>query len=478
MKFSAKLSLSSILLLAAGLCLGGLALIGCSFAGSLSGARTSLQARQAKECRALERQIVTDAGYDLTQDNTALLSALGRRYAEAADDDSCLSLWVNDGLAAYSDLPPVLTSARQKEIAAAGTGQWRLVQDSGQTYLVLAQPMNLPGTRADLISAYNVSYIFTTRNTQLRVWLVLTLLLLAAGSAAAVWSARRLTRPLSLLQTVSGQIAAGDYTRRTALQTGDEIGTLSQSFDAMAQAVEDKIAAMDDTVQRQKDFIAAFTHEIKTPMTAMLGYADLMRARPGDTALQSESANYIYHETRRLEILSRRLLALLGLDAENALQPEPVTDTALFALVLRSLPKDAAPAPRVQSCGCTVKADPTLWADLLRNLTLNAQRACQDKAGAGVTLRCTVQNDRAVFAVVDTGCGIPAADLPRVTEAFYMVDKSRSRAQGGSGIGLALCSRIAAAHGTALHIESTPGQGTTVTAALPLFKEVPADETT
>ena len=244
----------------------------------------------------------------------------------------------------------------------------------------------------------------------------------------------------------------------------------------MAQAVEDKIAAMDDTVQRQKDFIAAFTHEIKTPMTAMLGYADLMRAMPGDTELQQESAAYIYHETQRLELLSRRLLALLGLDAEDALQPEAVTDAELFALVLRSLPKDAQPLPTVQSCGCTVQVDPSLWSDLLRNLVLNAQKACRGKQGSAVFLRCCVQDGQAVFTVTDTGCGIPAKDLPRVTEAFYMVDKSRARAAGGSGIGLALCARIAAAHGATLHITSTEGQGTTVTAAVPVYKEVSARE--
>ena len=70
---------------------------------------------------------------------------------------------------------------------------------------------------------------------------------------------------------------------------------------------------------------------------------------------------------------------------------------------------------------------------MLRNLILNAQRACQGIEGAAITLRCERRAGQAVFTVTDTGCGIPAADLPRVTEAFYMVDKSRSRAEGGSG---------------------------------------------
>ena len=119
--------------------------------------------------------------------------------------------------------------------------------------------------------------------------------------AAAVLFSRLVTRPLTTLQSASEKIAAGQYTERTQVQTNDEIGTLSRSFDRMAAAVEGKIDEMGAVMQSQQDFIAAFTHEVKTPMTAMLGYADLMRAAPDDADLQRESANYIYHETRRLE---------------------------------------------------------------------------------------------------------------------------------------------------------------------------------
>ena len=251
------------------------------------------------------------------------------------------------------------------------------------------------------------------------------------------------------------------------MQTDDEIGVLSRSFDAMAAAVEAKVDEMHATLQSQKDFIAAFTHEVKTPMTAMLGYADLMRAAPDDSDLQRESANYIYHETRRLEELSRRLLALMGLDDADRLTREPVSDRSLLNQVVRSLPQGSTPVPRIIACDCVVSVDRTLWVDMLRNLTINAQRACKGIPGASITLHCEQQGTTAVFTVTDTGCGIPAADLPRVTEAFYMVDKSRSRADGGSGIGLALCTRIVQAHGTQLQINSTEDVGTTIAIPIP-----------
>lgn len=114
-------------------------------------------------------------------------------------------------------------------------------------------------------------------------------------------------------------------------------------------------------------------------MTAMLGYADLMRAAPDDADLQRESANYIYHETRRLEELSRRLLALMGLDAADRLTPEPVSDRSLLNQVVRSLPQGSTPVPRIIACDCAVQVDRALWVDMLRNLTTTPSapaRAC------------------------------------------------------------------------------------------------------
>ena len=99
---------------------------------------------------------------------------------------------------------------------------------------------------------------------------------------------------------------------------------------------------------------------------------------------------------------------------------------------------------------------------LLLGLTLCLSlAACGSDAAETVTL-----------TVADTGCGIPPEELPRITEPFYMVDKSRARRQGGSGLGLALCRRIAAAHGSALQIESEPGKGTRVSVTLPVWREV------
>ena len=145
---------------------------------------------------------------------------------------------------------------------------------------------------------------------------------------------------------------------------------------------------------------------------------------------------------------------------------------AAAADVARSLPDAAldcdAPA------GAAVRADRVLLADLLRNLVLNALHA-EPKDGT-VHLTCAEAGGQWRLTVRDNGCGIPAGALPHLTEPFYRVDKARARANGGSGVGLALCAEIAAAFGTKLEFESTPGEGTTV--AICLQKEAADDEKT
>ena len=317
MKFATKLSLGCIALLSCALGAAGLLLTGQSFSGSLTSTRTALQAQQDKEKYALERIIFQAT--DSAQFENYILASAAQQYAEqTADAGSSMALWLDGAYALYSGLPAALPRTALKQALTNGENAWQLTRAAGRWYLLLTQPLDLPGVRADMLCAYDVSAVFATRDAQLRAWLAASAALLVLGGGAAVLFSRRVTRPLTALQTASEKIADGEYTQRTQVKTDDEIGALSRSFDAMAAAVEGKINELSKTTQSQQDFIAAFTHEVKTPMTAMLGYADLMRARPDDTETQREAAGYIYHETQRLENLSRSLLALMGLDQAGA----------------------------------------------------------------------------------------------------------------------------------------------------------------
>ena len=478
MKFATKITLTFLALLAAALCAVGVAMIGHSFAANLAAARANALDQQRRTVYGVETAVFAAPEPENTAQGlypNATLAAAAQQYAEQAAPGTPLALCVADGYTLYASLPAGLPRA-EVFAAVAAPESARLCEAGGARYLLLATPLTVPGQDAALVGAYEVSWVFATRNAQLAVWAAATVAALALGAAAARWRANRLTAPLTRLQAASARIAGGDYAGRTGIKTDDEIGALSEGFDAMAAAVETRIDELHAAVRRERDFVAAFTHELKTPMTSMMGYASLLRAGPADPAATKEAADFIYHETRRLESLSGKLLALLGLESDDAVEPALVSDRALFAALARSLPPAEGVDLRFEPAGCTVCADRILWEDLLANLVRNACQACRGRAGGRVVVACQAEGGRAVFTVADNGCGIPAADLPRLTEPFYMVDKSRTRAGGGSGMGLALCAAIAARHGTALQFESEPGAGTTVTVALPLAPARPTKE--
>lgn len=488
MKLSTKMTLGAVMLLTFCLCAAGLVLNAHSFSQSLASAVLQSTARHDSERYALEQQVYAELAN--TPSISMALQNAALRTAREQNTSGGFAVYQGKTLSLFSNLPPAVRKTRQIEtVADIVPNRYRICEKDGARCVLLATPLALPGATETytLLSAYDITDVFRARTAQLWTWCAITAAVLAASAGLVYRFSRRLTRPLEQLQQASGQIAQGDYALRTAVATGDEIGALSRSFDAMADAVQQQMEALRETARRQMDFVAAFTHEIKTPMTSMMGYAGLLRAGRQTEEVRLEAATYLYHETKRLESLSQHLLALLGLQEGEAVWETVLTVPLLHGLE-RSLPGTSslcAPAAQrdvpitFSAQAAAVRADRLLLDDLLRNLILNAKRACRD-AGS-VEVSCRIEQDTVVFTVQDTGCGIPPEELPHITEPFYMVDKSRARAEQGSGIGLALCNRIAQMHNTALEFESAPGVGTTVTVRLQKMEppqDAQADEPT
>lgn len=438
MKFAYKMVCLLVLVLSASFGVGGCYLLYSDFSAQLARAEAANADTHRQVCTLLQGEILDR-----------------QRRGESLDDAALTELLANFALptALWRDGVCIVGSG---DLLPDGTMEVRRLADGG---VQATYASSLQGG-LQLATAYDLTDLYRGRDAALRRFLLLEAAVLAAGAAVTAVFARRMTRPLRTLTTASAEIADGDYARRTGLHTGDEIETLSSSFDKMADAVQEKITALQADVRQREDFMGAFAHELKTPMTSIIGYADMLRTIQASPAEQYEAAGAIYHEGRRLEALSGKLLALLGLGEETiTLQP-----TALAALWPRL--QAACPGVPLQlpACDAAVQADADLLLDLLCNLVGNAVKASEP--GQPVEVRAAEGGDTVTLTVADHGCGIPQSEISRVTEPFYMVDKSRARKQGGSGLGLALCKRIAEVHGSDLHIESTPGEGTRVSVIL------------
>lgn len=344
-----------------------------------------------------------------------------------------------------------------------------------RTYLQLTGQLDIQGTPLLLNVAYDISPIYETRQQQLETFGRIFVILLAVCALLSYTAARLLTRPLEKLSRTAQALAAGDLACRSGITGRDEIGALAREFDAMAQRQQEHIAALQATMEGQDRFIGSFTHELKTPMTSILGYADLLRRGTLSPAEQAQAADYIFSEAKRLERLSFKLLELYLAEHQS-----PELLPASPAALVQDLTAPLVPGLARQGITLTVQGEeglcllePDLFRSLVLNLLDNARKAMEEPGTIAVTTAMT--GDGCTLTVRDTGRGMPPEVLDHLTEAFYRVDKSRSRAQGGAGLGLTLCDRIAALHQGQLRLESRPGQGTTVTVTLKGGRPCPPD---
>jgi len=454
MKFAHKLTLALLVVLAVVLSLCNTVLIGQQFRQELHTAQETLSADWQRESRAMQRTLVTPGSGSLAARVGSYLQAITEQNSLA-----CAAYSV-DGTFLYYALPTAVPLS-EVEALLAQDGEPRMVLANNHT-LLCAGTVVLPERCITLVIAQDAAPVWQARQARTRNALIAELLAMVLAGGLVLLLCRRMTRPLEQLEQASRQIAAGAYSQRTAIHGSDEIASLSRSFDEMAQAVEGTVQTLQQNARQKDDFVAAFTHELKTPMTSILGFADILRSGEVSPATRRTAADYIYHESKRLEALSGNLLALMGLEQQPP-QLEAVPLGRVLQSLRRALPQ-GSPVPTLPRSDAVVLAQPELLCDMLYNLIQNARKATPADGKVEVLLDETPT--RLTIRVQDTGCGIPPQELARITEPFYMVDKSRAREQGGSGMGLALCARIAALHGTTLQFASVPSQGTTVSFCL------------
>ena len=279
--------------------------------------------------------------------------------------------------------------------------------------------------------------------------------------------AKKITKPLNKLTKVADEIALGNYGKRAEVKDSDyEIYALSESVNAMSLAIEQKIKEIREELEKRDMFVADFTHEMKTPMTAIIGYAQMLRSYDLDKAEEIQAAEAIHNEAKRLEKLSLQLLELYVYKNENV-ETEKINLSEIeeqLKATLKYLSEKYDVSYTIDFDKEIVYANGVLLLSLLYNLADNAFKASQPKSSIRIYSKTMPNAVR--ICVEDKGTGIAKENIKLLTEPFYREDKSRSRKLGGAGLGLALCKEIAKLHGTELVFESEKNKGTTVSFVL------------
>lgn len=226
--------------------------------------------------------------------------------------------------------------------------------------------------------------------------------------------------------------------------------------------LERNIETLENVASRREEFIGSFAHELKTPLTAIIGYADMLRSKDMNPKSRFTAAGYIFSEGKRLEALSLKLMDIIVAghqDFELKRYEVGYFIRSVAAVTVPSLSNEDITLDMRWEPG-EIEVEPDLFKTLMINLVDNARKA--SRKNSVIELYGKAEEGGYALYVRDHGRGIPAQELGKITEPFYMIDKSRSRAQNGAGLGLALCQRIAELHGTKLEYESEVGNGTTV----------------
>lgn len=348
---------------------------------------------------------------------------------------------------------------------------WR---ENNNYYLQLCSSMDINTENLDISQmdiVYDITSVYAARAQEQNTFRLLLIAIFVVGSITSMIAASLLTKPLEKLSSLAQHISHGDYSARLHIHSGDEIEALANDFNNMADTIEDNISELHFSMEKQEQFMGSFAHELKTPMTSIIGYADLLRSQNMSEDETNEAANYIFSEGKRLESLSLKLLDLLVVkNQETILTP---TDPSLAIQNVINVMKPELAKEHItlkSSCrkGCCMM-DIDLFQSLIINIIDNARKAIDDNGIIHVA--GTVRDDNYVIIIKDNGRGMPPEEITRISEAFYRIDKSRSRAQGGAGLGLAICSKIAEIHQAKIKYKSAVGRGTVVTISLPNVKE-------
>ncbi|MCI1255119.1 MAG: HAMP domain-containing histidine kinase [Corynebacterium provencense] len=367
------------------------------------------------------------------------------------------------------ETPPVTVPARE---GSSSTTPWRaaaVINESGSV-TVVALPME---------GEFHIM-------SQLIVVLVtIGLVVLVLLVVASLYLIRRALQPLYLVERTAGRIAKGQLDERVPeWSPNTEVGRLSGALNRMLAQIQGAFIAMNNSERQAREaeasmrrFIGDASHELRTPLTSVRGYADLYKS--GATKDADMVIDRISSEAGRMSLLVEDLLTLVRMDEGRPMRRDPVDLLDLGVAAVENA-RAGFPGREITLVNGTGSIPLTIGDSdrlhqVIGNLLTNALRHGGEDARVTLTLtRSPAGTEPATvgFDVTDDGAGIPAADVPHLFERFYRADVSRSRASGGSGLGLSIVKSLVEAHGGTITVESELGEGTTFRVRLPAAAEM------
>lgn len=467
MKFAWKIFFTSFIILILSFGIGGFVLVDSVFQTSLNNIVKTACDNNSYITSSFYT-VVTNA--EVVADNEAYINSVINNFKNQVslnNSTSKITVGKNSDMSFYDK------SSFINELETGNRG-WKIISDEDKHYVQVVSCLKIGEKDFYIETLSNITNVYSDRDYYCNVYQTVLLCVVFFSSLVLVIFSLYITRPLVRLSNVSKQIAQGNFSIRADIKKGamstQEVYQLSQNFNKMADCTENYIEQLKQEAQSRDDFVADFTHELKTPLTSVIGYADMLRSYELDAQQRRDCADYIYKEGKRLEALSINLLNIIVLK-NNDIKLQPVTTDILFNEIessVKFLLEKYGLILKLHIEQATISVEPSMFKTMVYNIIDNACKASE--SGQKIEIYGFKKSDKYKIIIRDYGRGIPKEEIEKITRPFYMVDKSRSRSQGGAGLGLALCQEIARLHGTEIIFKSKLGEGTAISFEIKLFE--------
>lgn len=450
-------------------CVIALFLLGFDVAGYLLAGRSyALNEEYAVASAQKERQVIEKSLYDsislseknFTELNPANLTQIIAPYADFYVSQGTYFILYQNDTQFFCNLPEKYDEDR---FSINGEQLLQFKEIDGNLYCFIVSYLSSPYDALQYVYVKDMRPLTLFKAEIIRMFMIISVSVTLALAVIMLFLLIGLTRPLERLNTAAAEISKGNYGKRAVVASRDEVGDFARSFNLMADNIEVHIAELSRMTESKQTFIDNLAHEIRTPVTAILGYGELLKYANCSEAEKETAINHIIAQGKRIQNMAGKLMDLAYMSKEN-IEMLPIKLQDVFTDVKDALASSLLEGDitlRDESQPADIVGDAELIRSLFINLLDNAIKA--STPGSIIEILTGRDGGGNVYAeIADHGKGMEHLEMDKVTEPFYRVDKSRSRNRGGAGLGLALCARICEIHGASLNITSEAGIGTTV----------------
>ncbi|SFB04044.1 sensor histidine kinase [Clostridium frigidicarnis] len=398
---------------------------------------------------------------NISSDKEVLYNAINDYYNKNNDKSIYIELLDKDNKSVFSNITFKLPEDREEIKSLSANKRQYLIRDiDNKSYIFISNSISMNNNEYTFTYARNISEVYDERKTQYTFFFKIDIVVSLIFMVFMYFISRHITKPIKNLIDATKRISKGNFSEKVEVKSRDEVSLLAENFNSMAQVVDEKINELEKNNNEKQRFIDNLTHELKTPLTSIIGYADLLRTTKYNEESFIDGLDFIYKEGKRLEELSFKLMDLILLKNEDfKLKNEHIKNIVLdVEESLRPKLYEKNISLTLQGDDFQMRMENDLMKVLISNLVVNAIKASDIDS----KLDIYINKDNYQVEIKDYGMGIPKEHLDKIFEPFYMVDRARTRANNGAGLGLSICKRIMDIHSGSIKVRSEVNKGTSI----------------